>query len=96
MNAYEITFNSTFYWVAAESAFDAIAHILDAKDGYAHEEENNIKSRLVPESEWRTYVFDDNREGGEEGGKITLAEVMALNSLKEDQSVRIIAEEYSE
>ena len=96
MNAYEITFNSTFYWVAAESAFDAIVHILDAKDGYEHEEENTIKSRFVPESEWEKQEFDDVRDGANEGDKVSLAEVMRLNGLKEDQSVRIIAEEYSE
>lgn len=96
MNAYEITFNSTFYWVAAETAFEAIAHILDVKDGYEREDENTIKSRFVPESEWGKQEFDDERDGANEGAKISLAEVMRLNSLKEDQSVRIIAEEYSE
>lgn len=76
MNVYEVNINETYFWVASESAFEAMNLVLEKREAYEDEEENFIKSTILPEDKWDTQFFDDMRDESEEGARISVKEIM--------------------
>lgn len=91
MNIYEVEVNDVFFWVAAETSFDAMNCAMDRRDSYQDEEINSVNSKMIPEDEWDEIMFSDNREDSDEESKVSLR--FAIEQHGELVEPKIIASE---